>query len=424
MNQYLKLIAPAIGATMVAVPFIIADFVSDETSIQPQIAMERPEEKKPVNGSQEVEVQAKENAAPTESDNAEARKEITPAESGKAESMRVAAMVVPIDDEIKIDAAPTELDKAEAKEAAPQSGPGKVEVNDDEAKEVTALTEPDKAEAKRVGALTGPGKVEAKKEAMPTKPGAGGLALTLQTELKRVGCYNGELDGLWGEQSRAALHAFGNSSNIDTTDSDPSLAWVQHVKEKSDIECDGVSQNVLHPQQASAGSGDELRYVHRSQPDTSAANVANDVPQPPPGFVTRDDVRDAQPAQQAARAAVIIRDAQRLQQEYRTGDETRFVPPPQQDAKAADELRDAQPVQQDYRTGDELRYVYRPRRDARSAGDARYAHPPQQNPAPGDGVRYVQRPQLDDGSTGEPRKVKEKTYWGYWGIPGEGDDGH
>lgn len=57
-------------------------------------------------------------------------------------------------------------------------------------------------------------------------PDAVDLPRQLQSELKRVGCYSGDVDGNWGAQSRSSLEAFVKSTGFPITQFDPSLtAW-------------------------------------------------------------------------------------------------------------------------------------------------------------------------------------------------------
>jgi peptidoglycan hydrolase-like protein with peptidoglycan-binding domain len=48
------------------------------------------------------------------------------------------------------------------------------------------------------------------------------LARALQRELKRVGCLSGEVDGVWGEQSRSALRNFARQAKLDVGEDSPS----------------------------------------------------------------------------------------------------------------------------------------------------------------------------------------------------------
>jgi hypothetical protein len=65
----------------------------------------------------------------------------------------------------------------------------------------------------------------------PPTPGTSpqGLARALQTELKRVGCDPGSLDGNWGAKSRQALEKFQRLSKLSLPTDEPSEAALQGV---------------------------------------------------------------------------------------------------------------------------------------------------------------------------------------------------
>jgi hypothetical protein len=64
-----------------------------------------------------------------------------------------------------------------------------------------------------------------------TAPPADNIALarTLQRELKRVGCLDGEADGVWGDQSRAALNRFARHANVSLAGDDPNVGVLDSV---------------------------------------------------------------------------------------------------------------------------------------------------------------------------------------------------
>jgi hypothetical protein len=63
------------------------------------------------------------------------------------------------------------------------------------------------------------------------------LVIAVQTELKRVGCYPGEIDGAWGDQSRGALAAFGHAAKVDVVESAPTPEILVIIKGKSETVC-------------------------------------------------------------------------------------------------------------------------------------------------------------------------------------------
>jgi hypothetical protein len=57
------------------------------------------------------------------------------------------------------------------------------------------------------------------------------LTSDLQRELKRVGCYDGPIDGDWGDGSRRALERFARRSNINLKSDEPSRRALKAVEE-------------------------------------------------------------------------------------------------------------------------------------------------------------------------------------------------
>ncbi|MEL6422539.1 MAG: peptidoglycan-binding domain-containing protein, partial [Pseudomonadota bacterium] len=63
------------------------------------------------------------------------------------------------------------------------------------------------------------------------------LARRLQTELKRVGCLYGRVDGIWGRGSAAALTRFAKAQGTDITDSTPSEDLIFEVEAVAGTVC-------------------------------------------------------------------------------------------------------------------------------------------------------------------------------------------
>ena len=61
--------------------------------------------------------------------------------------------------------------------------------------------------------------------------------LAVQTELHRVGCDPGRVDGVWGGQSREALAAFGNFAKVDVGDLAPTPEILAIIKGKDAVVC-------------------------------------------------------------------------------------------------------------------------------------------------------------------------------------------
>jgi hypothetical protein len=68
------------------------------------------------------------------------------------------------------------------------------------------------------------------------KPGE--IVIAVQTELKRVGCDPGAIDGDWGGQSREALAAFGHCAKVDVGKLAPTPDVLELIKGKADIVCE------------------------------------------------------------------------------------------------------------------------------------------------------------------------------------------
>jgi uncharacterized caspase-like protein len=95
------------------------------------------------------------------------------------------------------------------------------------------------------------------------------LVRALQTELKRVGCYDGNVDGIWGDSSTAALQVFTRSSRV--RDLEISAAALERVS---------ASQGRICPQRCSEGQfvvdgACQQKQVTRQQPEKKQSN---DVP--------------------------------------------------------------------------------------------------------------------------------------------------
>lgn len=72
------------------------------------------------------------------------------------------------------------------------------------------------------------------------------LALAVQTELKRVGCDPGDIDGVWGGQSREALAAFGHFAKVDVAQLAPTVGVLAIIKGKGAVVC--VAASELQPE--------------------------------------------------------------------------------------------------------------------------------------------------------------------------------
>lgn len=85
--------------------------------------------------------------------------------------------------------------------------------------------------------------------AVPVKRSPEEIVLALQTELKRVGCYDGAVDGVWGGYSQEALEAFRHFGRIDHNDAEPSEVWIAHVKGATKTICHADHYGDAYPSQ-------------------------------------------------------------------------------------------------------------------------------------------------------------------------------
>jgi hypothetical protein len=67
------------------------------------------------------------------------------------------------------------------------------------------------------------------------------LALAVQTELRRVGCYSSALDGLWGRRSQQALAAFGHFGKAEIGDLSPTVEVLAIIKGRDGVVCEVVA---------------------------------------------------------------------------------------------------------------------------------------------------------------------------------------
>ncbi len=198
MNRNLKLLTGAASCLAFAIPVTLTSAAlsqaQPETPSTRQIVVEPQKEKKPA-------------AKAVEPAKAEVKTGVGQADAGKAEKA----------------AAPEKKEAAVTETIPAAATPAKVE-------EAKPKEEP---AAKTVA-------VPESKDPAPEKlTEKVNIVLTLQTELKRVGCYRGPLDGLWGPRSDAALDAFANYGKIEHDDFEPSEAWIKHVKAKTKAVCNG-----------------------------------------------------------------------------------------------------------------------------------------------------------------------------------------
>ena len=81
----------------------------------------------------------------------------------------------------------------------------------------------------------------------PPPPARGpSLAWELQSELKRVGCLRGRVDGIWGRGSRAALRRFNQASGL-SLGTEPSQQAINAVRQTGAGYCAAVANPAPPP---------------------------------------------------------------------------------------------------------------------------------------------------------------------------------
>ena len=86
------------------------------------------------------------------------------------------------------------------------------------------------------------------------------LALAMQTELKRVGCDPGDIDGVWGGRSREALAAFGHFAKVDVAELSPTPQILALIKGKNEGVC--VASDAAPPPGEDAPSSESAPPHH------------------------------------------------------------------------------------------------------------------------------------------------------------------
>ncbi len=74
------------------------------------------------------------------------------------------------------------------------------------------------------------------------------MAVQLQTELKRVGCYHGKIDGVWGRGSRGSMHMFNAHAQTGLDANTPAQATIDVVTAHTNRVCPVVQQARRKPQ--------------------------------------------------------------------------------------------------------------------------------------------------------------------------------
>ena len=142
------------------------------------------------------------------------------------------------------------------------------------------------------------------------KPGDDGaraqLTRDLQTELKRVGCYGGEVTGNWTPSTRRAMGAFMDRVNATLPTEEPDYILLTLVQGHSEIACGGTCPSGQAMSEGRCVPSAVLARDARKQPREEAVAAANNPSK-------NDEPRSADEAKAAERAKVAEarRDAER-----------------------------------------------------------------------------------------------------------------
>ncbi len=104
----------------------------------------------------------------------------------------------------------------------------------------------------------------------PTDPRE--LALSLQSELTRVGCSPGAIDGAWGGKSRAALAEFGKHAKLDIKSFEPSQEALTAVKSHQSSVC---PERVAPPVQVKANPQVKQTKSGTTAPSTTTSRTTS-----------------------------------------------------------------------------------------------------------------------------------------------------
>ncbi|MGH1350908.1 MAG: caspase family protein [Methyloligellaceae bacterium] len=81
------------------------------------------------------------------------------------------------------------------------------------------------------------------------------VAKRLQAELKRVGCYIGAVDGLWGIGSKTALTQYNKSSGLKYATDQPSEKAIQDIGKQKGLVCKNIQKEKVASTSPASGAG-------------------------------------------------------------------------------------------------------------------------------------------------------------------------
>jgi hypothetical protein len=115
-------------------------------------------------------------------------------------------------------------------------------------------------------------------DAAPTEPEA--LIRVVQTELKRVGCYSGGIDGQWGSRSREALADFAGFTKLSLPNDEPTSKALQAIAGQKNRVCPlqcSADENEANGRCVARTNPNKLGAVKRERKDFGAASHAKNL---------------------------------------------------------------------------------------------------------------------------------------------------
>ena len=88
---------------------------------------------------------------------------------------------------------------------------------------------------------------EAQVPSVPARRDMASLTREIQWELKRVGCYDGEIDGKWHPRSRAAMKTFADQVNAQQPVDRPDYVLLRLAQAHQGKACGPTESKTFHP---------------------------------------------------------------------------------------------------------------------------------------------------------------------------------
>jgi hypothetical protein len=114
-------------------------------------------------------------------------------------------------------------------------------------------------------------RIEELKRQSPAPAPPPALARLLQTELQRVGCNPGAIDGVWGDQGEAALERFARHAKLDIHTDEPTLEALEAVKGQRGRVCPQEAAPARQP--AKARTAPATKQVQRKEKDSGKSDM-------------------------------------------------------------------------------------------------------------------------------------------------------